>query len=376
MEAIRVLHVSPNMFGEWGHNGATERIWQELAKDCEEYHLLGRSPDNAFHSYSKGKIHIHTVPGLGKRNISFAFTGCFVGTYAKKHNINVIICQCPILGGIWAVRFGRSHHIPVIVELHDYLYFRMLRGSRLRDRLGSMLIRYSLERASIVRALNEDMKRQLIALGIRNKEIRVVYNRVDFSLYNRPKTNFLLHDPIKLISVGTFTKRKGYELIFRAIEAIADDPKNFNIILIGGGELRPRYEELSKETGIPCEIHDRIPQQQIVEIMSDCDIYIQSSYSEGVPRAIIEAMAMRMPIITTDVGFTSGAILDGKSGLLIPAGDIESMGRAIKKMIESEALRKSLASRAYEDAREHFEWNQCFDRYRDLIQDAMIIGKQ
>lgn len=365
----RILHVSQNMYKPLGENGSTERIWQELSRDCDEYHILGRSYDNRFHEYREGKIYMHTVPKIGRKNAWFALSSIVVGRYIRKYHIDAVISQCPVLGGFWAVRYGRKKGISVMVEIHGAEYFRLLEGKRIKDRMGASLIRYSLENASMIRALNEDMRNRLIGLKIRNKNIRVVHNRADFSLFNKPKESFALHNPVKIITVGTFSKLQGHDLIFEAIRMIGQSQHAFHITLIGGGDLFDHYKEKSQETGIPCEIRGRVAQSEIVELMGDCDIYIHPSYSEGVSRAIIEAMAMRMPIIATDVGFTVGTVYDGESALIVPAGDASAIAKAIQRLVTDEKLRKKLGENAYRDAMEKYEWNHCFDEYRKLLKE-------
>lgn len=372
----RILHLSQNMYKPLGENGSTERIWQELSRDCEEYHILGRSMDNKFHNYDRGKIHLHTIPKMGRRNAWFALSGILVGKYIRRYKIDAVLSQCSVLGGLWAVCYGNRHGIPVMVEIHGAEYFRILNGHKIKDKLGGGLIRYSLNHASMVRALNEDMKQQLLNLGIKNRNIRVVYNRADFRLFNKPKVDFKLHDPIKIITVGTFSKLQGHDLIFDAIEHIKNVSNKFHITLIGGGDLFEHYGKRSNETGIPCEIRGRVPQAEIVELMSDCDIYIHPSYSEAVSRAIIEAMAMRMPIIVTDVGFTVGTVYDNESALVIPSGDSAAMADSILKLIDDEKLRRRLAEKAYIDAMENYEWNHCFDEYRKLLSDLLALNRK
>lgn len=371
----KVLHISQNQYKPLGENGSTERIWNELSRDFDEYHVLGRSRDNRFHDYRNGKIFLHTVPKIGRRNSWFAVTGLLVGRYIRKYKIDIVISQCPVLGGLWAVKYGKKHNIPVMVEIHGAEYFRLLESKRLKQKIGAALLRYSFKNACLVRVLNDDMKRRLEELGINGDNIRVVYNRADFRLFNKPKENFKLHDPVKLITVGAFSKLKGHDLIFDAIRSLKDKGIECQLTLIGGGDYFEHFRKRSIEENIPCVIRGRVSQAEIVELMSDCDIYIHSSYTEAVSRAIIEAMAMRMPIIATDVGFTKGTVYDNKSALLVPPGDASAIEKAVQRLVDDENLRKNIANEAYSDAKSNYEWNHCFDGYRKLLEELYAMKR-
>ena len=219
------------------------------------------------------------------------------------------------------------------------------------------------------------MKRRLEELGINGNNVRVVYNRADFRLFNRPKESFELHDPIKLITVGAFSKLKGHDLIFDAIQRLRYHGIECHLTLIGGGDLLDHYKKRSLDENIPCEIRNRVSQTEIVKLMSDCDIYIHSSYTEAVSRAIIEAMAMRMPIIATDVGFTKGTVYDNKSALLVPPGDASAIEKAVQRLVDDENLRKNIANEAYSDAKSNYEWNHCFDGYRKLLEELYAMRR-
>ena len=364
----RILHITPNAYKDIESSGATRRIWLELSQDFEEYHVIGRSKDNKFHNYQEGKIYLHTLPGFGRRNASFGFTSILVGHYIKKYGIDGIICQCPILGGFWATHYAIRHSIPVLMEIHEIRYFDMLKYQNGIEAVYNKIIRYSLEHATIIRALNEPMKDMIIDAGIKNKNIEIVYNRVDVSLFNSPKSTFGMHNPIKLISVGNFIPSKDHQLAINTLKVLKDRGYTSDLTLIGGGPLYSKYEELASNLGVSVKLFDRIPQEQIVKIMSNCDIYIHSSLTEGMPRAVLEAMAMRMPVVTTAAGTTAGTIQNEKNGLLVPVGDLVRFSEALQKMIDDKSLREKLANQAYRDVLEKYEWNVCFNRYREVIQ--------
>lgn len=358
----KLLHVSGNCYDELSKKTSTKRIWEELAKQYDEYHIIGRAKDNHFHNYQEGKLFLHLVPKLGKH--SFAITSFYMLFLIRKYDIEYMVVQSPIFNSCSVVCAHKLLGVSYMQEIHDTYYFSKLRSRKLTDRIFSFFVKNSLRNATTVRALNEMMAEMLYPYVPKEKVV-VVNNRVDFSLFNKPKEDFELHNPVKLISVGTFIERKGYKDAIDAVREL-NKKREVQLTLIGGG---PQKEELIKYSkGINVLLIDRVPQEELVKLIEDSDIYLQTSYREGMPRTIIEAMAMRMPIITTGVSTIPCVIKTKQNGILIEPGDVGGLVASINQLCDDIDLRRRIAYSAFEDAKNKFEWNACFDAYRNALK--------
>ena len=96
----------------------------------------------------------------------------------------------------------------------------------------------------------------------------------------------------------------------------------------------------------------------------------ENNVREGMPRVILEAMAMKLPVISSKAGFIEGTLSDGINGLLTDIGDVNGVVQAVEWLINNEELRISLTEKAYQDVLEKYEWNKCFNRYRKLLEKA------
>lgn len=360
----RALHISPNAYQSIEANRANKAIWLELSKNYDEYHILARSVDNHFHEYSEGKLKLHLIPGFW-RPLSFFFSSYFgLKKILSKYHFDVLICQCSILGGFWAVR--NKKRAPVLIEIHGVFYFSYLEGNDIKSKLLKPIIRYSFEHATAVRSLNEMMTKRLREDGIKQNRIIEVYNRVDMNLFMQNKDSYQMHSPIRLISIGNFVEDKDHLTLFKAMKLLKK--KNFvELYLIGGGPLWKEYEQKIKEYEITVRLIDSCTQQDMVSYMREADIYVHSSQREGMPRTILEAMAMKLPVVATDAGFTSGTVNNCTNGLLVATKDPEKLASAIQIIIDDDDLRKTMVEKAYKDILEKYEWNKCFSKYRQLI---------
>jgi glycosyltransferase involved in cell wall biosynthesis len=359
----KLLHLSANEYPPLCQEHSTKKIWRELAKSFDEYHILARSKDNKFHYYSEENIHLHLVPKFGKSR-SFFFTSIMMVNIIRKYKIDAILSQCPILGGFIAVLISKFNRIPVMLEIHGMEYFRILDSNNFTNKVLAKMLRFSFRNATKVRSLNKKMTEMLKARRV-EANIVVIPNRVDFSIFNMPKKDYNLNKPIKLISVGRFVWEKGYE---NAIKATINLSKKYDIVLtlIGGGPLHDEYIRLSQESNC-INLIGRLQQEELVPMLNSSDIYIQPSLSEGMPRTIIEAMAMKLPVIASDVGAISGVITDRVNGMLIESGNIKALEDAIETLINDHELREKISIKGYNEVKNKYEWNEVFDKYRHEI---------
>lgn len=360
---VKLLHISSNAFPPLEIEHTTKKIWRELATGFDEYHILARSKDNKFHYYQEGNIHLHLVPSLFKSK-SFLFTSFYMLKLVKKYDINILLAQCPILGGALATFLSKIRKIPIMVELHGMEYFRILDSDKIINRIASTFIKYSLNNSTKVRALSSKMTEMLVERGFMNNIVEIP-NRVNLEIFNKPKINNELNNPIKIISVGRFVWEKGFE---NAISAVINLRKFYNIelTLIGGGPLLENYLNLiGKNEGV--KLIEWIAQEDFVPILHDSDIYIQPSVSEGMPRTILEAMAIRLPVIASDVGAISGIIDNMINGILIQPNNISDIETAIKKLIDDDELRTRIANCGYWDVVNKYEWKKAFEKYKNEL---------
>lgn len=356
----RLLHISGNDFPDLAEEHATKQIWRELAKGFDEYHILARGKDNHFHHYQEGNIYLHLVPRLGRARW-FVVTSLLALPLMLRLKPDIVLAQSPLVGGPVAAFASRLRRVPLMIELHGMHYFGIFDGRGPGAHLLSTLMRYAFRRATKIRSLGPTMTRMLRERGV-GGEIVEIPTRVDLCLFGPPKTDAVLNGPIRLIGVGSFVRAKAFESAIEATLRLRDE-HDVELTLIGGGPLRSVYEALAAGSG-SVRLLDRLPQSEIVEQLRRADVYVQPSLSEGLPRAVLEAMALRLPVVASQVGTVPDLIEDRVNGLLIRPGNTEDLTEAIELLITDDALRESIAARGCEDVCTKYEWNRVFDLYR------------
>lgn len=361
----KILHISSNVFPDLNHHHATRKIWEELAVGFDEYHIMARSENNTYSHTSYKNIHLHLLPNLGSTKLFF-FSSIFMGVIIKKYNINILLSQCSILGGPIGVLFSKAHKIPIMTEIHGMEYFRFLQSDKKSSYFIKKIIKFSLLNSNKVRSLSPKMTTLLRENGVINNVVEIS-NRVNLDIFSPPKKSYVIDsNEIKIVSVGRFVWEKNYEM---AINVIQEIQKKYNVklILVGDGPLKSKYEKMILKNNINVELHSWMSQNEFVPLVRDCDIYIQTSSSEGLPRTLLEAMALKLPVITTNVGAIEGVVRNQENGLLISPENPKELEKALLEMIQDLTLREKLAENGFQDILKNHEWKSMFSKYRNEL---------
>jgi glycosyltransferase involved in cell wall biosynthesis len=363
----RVLHISANQFPPLTIEHPTKKIWKELSIAFEAYHVLARSKTNKSCYSKENNIHLHLLPKIGNRNRSFFISGLSLFWLIPRYKIDGLLVQSAIFGGIYALLASKLFRIPYMVEIHGEEYFRILAKEKIWHIPLSLMIRAVYKHAHKIRSLNSKMTEKLAAFSFVDNVVEIP-NRVDLSLFNERKKDFAIGDTIHLVSVGSFVPAKNYE---KLIIMLCRSELNFKLSLIGGGKLKPDYLKLidSLGAGNRVELTDRLDQKTMAKRIIEADFYIQYSVSEGMPRSILEAMALQMPIISSNAGSIAGIIKSGENGLLTTVNDAQAFILAIKELAKDPESRERIAKAAFIDVKKNYSWETVFHTYRSELTE-------
>lgn len=152
----------------------------------------------------------------------------------------------------------------------------------------------------------------------------------------------------RIVSVGRMDANKNHELQLRAFAALKDRYPGYTLVIYGDGELRSHIEETAVRLGISERVLLPGVVQDVAVRIERASLFLLTSYSEGVSNALIEALALGLPVIATDVpsGGTEELMTDGVNGLVIPAGDVKALTRAMDRLLGDLAYAERLGREA------------------------------
>ena len=157
-------------------------------------------------------------------------------------------------------------------------------------------------------------------------------------------------DTVLIGSTGRIVWQKGYDQLLSLVENYYFGEKIFHILISGDGSLRNKFIKRIGENKLESHITFIGNIKNIPEFLSALDIYIQPSVTEGFPLSVLEAMASRLPIISSNAGGSKEMIIDGENGMTYESGDISKLDKTIHKMLNlSIEDRKEFGINAYND---------------------------
>lgn len=177
------------------------------------------------------------------------------------------------------------------------------------------------------------------------------------------RSNFSIsHDTFVVGFVGRITKDKGINELFSACKRFFEMHTKSVLILVGSPEKTETIDgelvnwSLNDKRVICCGIS-----KEVQKFLAAMDVFVLPSYREGFGSVVIEAEAMGIPVIVTDIPGPTDAMVGGKTGLIVKKGDADSLFYAIEALKKNTLLRDSMGKRGYEFVRNNF------DRYK-LVQ--------
>jgi glycosyltransferase involved in cell wall biosynthesis len=143
--------------------------------------------------------------------------------------------------------------------------------------------------------------------------------------------------------VGRLTGVKDPSLFIEAASRVVGQMPATRFVFVGDGELRPTLEQEVKALGLTRQILFAGWQTVMPVVYADLDLLVLSSLNEGTPVTVIEALAAGTPVVATAVGGVPDVIVDQKTGVLVPSGDVEALAQAVVRLLRDRECAEELA---------------------------------
>ncbi|WP_309237353.1 glycosyltransferase family 4 protein [Actinomadura sp. BRA 177] len=181
------------------------------------------------------------------------------------------------------------------------------------------------------------------------------------------------HDVV--LAAGRLVRAKGFDLLLRAYVPIAAEHPGWTLRVFGSGVRRDRLRALVADLGLTGRVELRGKTPDLPAEMRRASIHVLPSRREGMPMVVIEAMGMGLPVVAFDCPHGPAELItSGADGLLVPAGDVEALTAALRKLITDPGLRDRLGEEALRSARRH-DLGHIGPRWSRLIAAAITDGR-
>jgi glycosyltransferase involved in cell wall biosynthesis len=207
--------------------------------------------------------------------------------------------------------------------------------------------------------------------GVAARKIAVVSNGVDVS---PARTSLPPSSPARIVVVASLRPIKGHDVLVDAAPEVLRRFPDARFELIGGGPLAGILRAALASRGLSDAFHLAGHSDEVAARLAEAAVCVLPSRSEGLPNALLEAMAAGVPVVATNVGGTPEIVQDGRTGLLVPPGDPAALAAGITRVLDDPpaAARMAVAARAYVEA--NHGWPRIIDEYDRLYVNGLLAA--
>lgn len=357
---MRVLHVINSLI-----LAGAEALTKELALECKRRKVdvsvaVLKKLDNAFE---------HELLRAGVPLIHLSSTGIYsplqILPLARKISDYDVVQATLFPATLWtAIAVGMRKRTPPLITSEQNT------TNRRRHAFMRPLDRWVYAHYEAIPCASSAIEESLVAwLPETSGRTCVIHNAIDLRQFQHSdataRSDLGIPESAPLIAfTARFEPQKDHGTLLRAAAHL----NGVHLVLAGDGPLRPKMEALATSLGTRERVHFLGRRPDVASLLKMADVYVQCSHFEGFGIAAVEAMASGLPVVATAVPGLSEVV--GDAGLLVPAGDVEALAAALRRVLDSENLRNELCRKSLERAQQ-FSIQQCADSYLSLYSSLL-----
>lgn len=271
---------------------------------------------------------------------------------------------------------ARDARVPVVVHTIHGMSFNRTQRWPVR-RLFAWLEWLAARRSDALVAVANAMAEQMLAAGICPREkLRTIYSGMEIERFTPDpawraavrRSWGLSDDHVVVGTVARLFRRKGYEQLLPIMAGAARRDPRLHFVWVGDGAQRAEYEaelvrlNLRRRTTLT----GLVPPEQIPEVLAGFDILAHTSQWEGLPRAVAQALLMRVPAVAFDIDGTPEIVRDKETGRLVPLNDTDRFVDALLELAADAELRARLGVAGRTLCLDRFDWRRMVDQLEAL----------
>jgi glycosyltransferase involved in cell wall biosynthesis len=266
----------------------------------------------------------------------------------------------------------RTSRIPFVSTCHNWI------DSKLLVSLYGMADRLVLRNYPAVIAVSDEVSQRLLKAGVRADKIHLVRNGIDLRPFDNaspslPGALFEDHPPIVGL-IARLSSEKGADIFLNAAAMILVELPSAKFVVVGEGPDRDKLESLIDELKIRPSVSMLGRRDDMPSVYASLDIMVSASRQEGLPMAVLEGMASRLPLVATPAGDVPTVVLDGRTGVMVPLEDATSLASAVVALLRNPAQRKRLGAAARKLIEDEFSADRMTSEYLRVYEEAASRG--
>jgi len=225
-------------------------------------------------------------------------------------------------------------------------------------------------------AVSQAIQKQLLARGVPQEKIALIYNFVDPTAFYQPekrkptrKTLGIPEDAVVVLNAGRLVPQKAQTDFLKVARFCCDQDKNFYFLLLGEGPLQGALKKEKADLGLDANVQILSFQKDMAGIYAASDMLLHTAHWEPLANVLLEAIAARLGIVATDVDGTAEATRDYPCKALVPPGDTKKIAQAVLE------IRKMLPLKEAFTAPKVFQKEEVCAQFRLLVEEVCARGR-
>lgn len=367
---MKLLMITVDSAVAQGRKGPFYYMLEEFSKYWERIDVICPKTKQKVNNVHEN-VYIHGFPRLMWRQPWFIFKKGLEIYKKEKFDLFTVHNDPPFyndIGGYWLYKKIKTPYVLEIMHINGY----PKTGGNFKEWfykvLERLFVNFFAKRAKAVRVINKKQTPEFLKkAGVDEKKLKYIPAfYIDFDIF-KPKNVIKKYD---LVFSGRLVKSKGINLLLKAIEILKFQKPDIKLIIVGRGPLENKIKEYITKHKLENNVFFSgwLPGvEDVAKIYNQSKIFVIPSFNEGGPRVALEAMACKVPVITTKVGVMLDVIESGENGLFIDWNS-KDIAEKILKLLKDENLRKKIAENGYKTV-------QQFERKKAIKNYAMSYQK-
>jgi glycosyltransferase involved in cell wall biosynthesis len=294
----------------------------------------------------------------------------------QRERFDAIHAHWAVPQGVVAALLKRRFGTPVVTTTHGGDIYALRSGA------ARAIKRWALRSSDRVTAVSSSLKREVEALGIDAGRIDVLPMGVDASTFTPAARSESLRRELNpsggpvLLFVGRLAEKKGARYAIEAMPAILREHPDARLVLVGDGPERQSLSQLASALGIEASVtlmgavaNGELPEYyRVADLLVGPSIVADDGDREGVPVVFAEAMASGCPVVTTDAGGITDAVIRGETGVMVAQRNSDDLAATITSLLTDNGRRFAMARRCVNHARTHLAHERLHKQYSRLIR--------
>lgn len=273
---------------------------------------------------------------------------------------------------IYAYLANRRTGMPLLSTSH--LWTRQTAAVRFYEFLDARVLRSF----HGVVAVSDRIASELCRAGVPHGKIKIIDNGIDLAPFQSATPLLAAElnkgDQLLIGTVGRLVAQKGMTFFLSAAQQLLKEFPSLMFAIVGDGPDRAKLEQTARDLGIDRKVTFTGARNDMPSVYASLDVFALASVGEGLPMALLEAMASGAPVVATEVGAVPKVVLPGKTGMLVRPGDAGELAQAVACLVRDPGLRERLAQNARRQVCEQFSSQVMTANYCDLYQQLTEKG--